>query len=451
VYLATARLKALFDGVEGVYLVDDRLACLRGDEMRTLLETCGAARHVQPVSIAPTFTWSQKQEMRIKGGCEDITREVSLSDFTLRGLDELLKHIQTLPLAEAAERGKLLWDSLRDLMERRGRSAFQGIYQWFYHYSREHRFDAAFVKRLSSSAWVSDGQSLLTPSGLDFCDTGWIEDAALLALIPFRPAIVTQLAEQVGIEAEALDLLKRLGVTSVSDLRARLKLDEGDAEDGDEAGGHEAEDEDVETGADPNGDHESEREARRDRGGDRGERSRGGEGRAESSESRGGREGASGNSGSGGSDRREFISYVAVQHEGDDRDPDGLTSEQRQALERVAIEAILREEPSLMRTPPGNVGFDLFETNEKEAKTRWVEVKAMRGAFTDRPVGLSRAQFLCAQEHLEAYWLYIVEYAGLPGAERIVRIRNPAGRGRTFTFDAGWAAVAEDAPTSEPA
>lgn len=448
VYLATARLKSLFDGVEEVYLVDDRLPCLRGDEIRTLLETCGAARHVQPIPTTSAFTWAQKQEMRIKGGCEDITREVLLRDFTLRGLDGLLKHIRTLPLQEAAERGAQLWGSLRDLMERRGQNAFQGTYQWFYHYSREHRFDAAFVRRLRSSAWVSNGQTLVAPAGLDFGDTHWAEDAALLSLIPFRPPIVTQLAEQVGIEAEALDLLKQLGVTSVSDLRARLNLDDGGAEEEDGAREEAEEDDDeadVDADVDADDHHDSEGGAGRDRGGDR---NRDGDGRAEGSGGGGGRDRTSSNSSGGGSDRHEFISYVAVRHEhDDDDDPDGLTTEQRQALENLAIEAILKEEPSLRRTPPGNAGFDLFEADDQEAKTRWVEVKAMRGALKDRPVGLSRTQFMCAQERLDAYWLYVVEHAGLPGAERIVRIRNPAGRGRTFTFDAGWAAVAEDAPS----
>ena len=73
---------------------------------------------------------------------------------------------------------------------------------------------------------------------------------------------------------------------------------------------------------------------------------------------------------------------------------------------------------------------------------KWVEVKAMTGTLQDRPVGLSSRQFECAQEHGEAYWLYVVECAGSPEA-RIVRIQDPAGKARTFTFDHGCLAVAE--------
>ena len=58
-------------------------------------------------------------------------------------------------------------------------------------------------------------------------------------------------------------------------------------------------------------------------------------------------------------------------------------------------------------------------------------------------VGLSNAQFDCARDHGAAYWLYIVENANEADATRIVRIQDPAGKARTFTFDHGWRSVAE--------
>jgi hypothetical protein len=62
-----------------------------------------------------------------------------------------------------------------------------------------------------------------------------------------------------------------------------------------------------------------------------------------------------------------------------------------------------------------------------------------------RPVGLSREQFEWAREHGDAYWLYAVERAGTDQA-RIVRIQDPAGKARTFTFDRGWLDIAEVDP-----
>lgn len=66
----------------------------------------------------------------------------------------------------------------------------------------------------------------------------------------------------------------------------------------------------------------------------------------------------------------------------------------------------------------------------------------MTGGLADRAVGLSRKQFDFAAERGDAYWLYVVERAGTDMA-RIVRIQNPVGKARTFTFDRGWLDIAE--------
>ena len=118
------------------------------------------------------------------------------------------------------------------------------------------------------------------------------------------------------------------------------------------------------------------------------------------------------------------------------------------ALEAKAIELICKREKRWQTTTTHNPGFDLFEPGPDGHPIRWCEVKAMTGSLDDRPVGLSRTQFECAREHREKYWLYAVEHAGTAGA-RIVRIQDPVGKARTFTFDHGWLDVAEVDPSSE--
>lgn len=54
----------------------------------------------------------------------------------------------------------------------------------------------------------------------------------------------------------------------------------------------------------------------------------------------------------------------------------------------------------------------------------------------------SRTQFERAREHQDDYWLYVVEHTGDEDA-RIIRIQDPFGKARTFTFDRGWIDVAE--------
>ena len=113
-------------------------------------------------------------------------------------------------------------------------------------------------------------------------------------------------------------------------------------------------------------------------------------------------------------------------------------------IEELAIEQIVKLEPSLNRTPEGNPGYDLYENDSNGTAVRWVEVKSMTGTLADRAVGLSRTQFDCARERGAAYWLYVVEHATDPQQTRILRIQDPVAHARTFTFDRGWIAIAQD-------
>lgn len=70
----------------------------------------------------------------------------------------------------------------------------------------------------------------------------------------------------------------------------------------------------------------------------------------------------------------------------------------------------------------------------------------MTGSLEDRPVGLSRAQFDYAREKGDGYWLYVVEYATDPKRTRLLKIQNPFGNARTFTFDRGWIGIAYAEP-----
>ena len=141
---------------------------------------------------------------------------------------------------------------------------------------------------------------------------------------------------------------------------------------------------------------------------------------------------------------RPFISsYVAVRHDEREAELDGPGHEARMELEERAIRSILLTEPQLKRTLTNNAGYDLFELGADGKEVRWIEVKSMSGGLNDRPVGLSHTQFDFARVHGKAYWIYIVEHAGSTGEMHLVRIQDPAGKARTFTFDRGWLDFAE--------
>ncbi len=466
-YIASDRLQQLFAGVPDVLIVNNEFDCLRGEDIRELLVSCGASRYLTPQATPSGLGHSEKAQIRREAGLERASWESQPEDFTLRGLTNLLKFLPTLEPAEAATRVKVLWEALADL-EARGTPAFYGSYKWrYFHESRTARFDAAFVRTLNQVAWVPNADGELVPPGLVVFDSlGWKPNPFLLTKITFKPPIIDQLAKEAGIDPAILDLLRR-DPAIVAELTSRLSANPTPAP---EPEADEPSDGDVYDGAkDLYGDDMPDIPpgAPDPDGGDgvgTGAGS-GGQGRSGTGTSRGGGQGnGGGHGGSGGhgtagdtgggkgsgqgkrtpghAGGRPFISYVGTHPDDDGPDPDGLDQATRMQIEGRAIDLIIGLEPALRRTPEGNPGFDLFEADSGGRPIRWVEVKSMTGTLKDRPVGLSHMQFDCARQRGDSYWLYVVEHAVDPLQARVLRVRNPVGNARTFTFDHGWSEVA---------
>lgn len=466
VYLATDRLKQLFSGVAGVAIVDDRYPCLRGEAVRELLEACDTSRSLRPVPAPPPVSfWSERfRQLRVRAGQPQTSGiKDRVEDWDLRGLAGFLALLPKLGPEQRAERARLLWESLGELAERRGRGIFDLEYTWSYYGTHRVRDDANFVRLLNDAAWVpgADG-TLYAPRLVLFESLGWEPDPFVLTKIHFKPPVIDQLAREAGIEPGAIDLLRKLGITSEAELKARLGIPEPSNIEPEPAG--EKEQDEPLAGEDAHGTGGAGDAAGTsdDRAGSRagGDDARGGI----TGSSMGGEDGGAdatkgGAAGGDGGDRPEpgkttpgaghdgaFVSYVAVHLEEERADPDGLDRAARMAIEESAIERILAVEPGLQRTSETNPGFDLFATDARGEPNRWVEVKAMTGSLADHPVGLSRTQFEFAREKGPAYWLYVVEHAGEPERTCILRIQDPAGRARTFTFDRGWREIARTEP-----
>lgn len=414
VYLATERLKDLFAGVDDIILVDDQQACLRGEGIRELLEACGALRYLRPIEDS-SLSWQERSELRVQAGHPETSGQKDrVKDWTLLGLDGLLEALPRLDSEDRRTKARLIWEELASLEERRGKGVFTGEYTWTHYGRYSTPVDAAFVRALNSAAWIPEANGYVQLPGLVLFETlGWRDNPFLQSKIRFKPPILDQLAKEAGIEPGVLDLLKKLGVTSEAELRKRLGVEDGTAPGGSETNGSVEDDNEK-----PPGDAHA--PPRRD-----GKRTPG-------------RAGA-----------RPFISYVAAHPDDEEPDPDGLDQAARMELEEKAIRVILSREPGWQRTPTHNPGFDLVEAGPDGQPVRWCEVKAMTGSLMDHPVGLSRKQFDCARDHGAAYWLYVVEQAGTDNA-RLVRIQDPAGKARTFTFDHGWLGIAEVDSEEEP-
>lgn len=450
VYLATERLKVLFADIPGIELVDQRCSVLKRDGMSALLEECGASRYLKPIKKDDT-PWSSSlpeeffAELREKGGHAATSGQTdTIVDWELAAVEDVLEEIRGLDIEGQRIRSHYLWEELIQLAERRGRAVFRAEYRWSHYGKHSQEYDSAFIRRLNETAWIPTADGVLRcPDSVLFESLGWRDDPFILSTIHFKPPIVDQLAEQAGFEPAMLDRLKALGITSLAELNARLPAREDVANAADQNSVQDATDAlgvaapSAPSTADPGAEDEGERgtDVRGEAGDYRGStRTQGG--RSEG----GGRvwgktEGSVGTRHAG-----TFHSYVVVDHDDED-DPDGLAHEDRMALENAAIELILSREQAWRRTPPNNEGFDLVQVADGQ-ECEWCEVKAMTGSLCQRPTTMSYAQFKCAQEHGEAYWLYVVEQAGSDNP-RIVRIQDPAGKAKTFTFDKGWLDVAE--------
>ena len=418
-YAATDRLKDLFDSVPGILMVDNSRRYFRGEQIRNLLRAVGASEYLVPTPVERHLTTEERGEIVARLG-----RMPSVKDYTLRGLDPLLTVMASLPTDQASNRAELLWQALRDVQQHGGRSAFYGQYSWYYYRERIEEFPARSVKTLNNAAWVPDKDGTLqTPGYVVFQDTSWEQDPALEAKILFKPAIIDQLAKEAGIEPGLLDLVKKRGI---SEAKLREMLGDDDESDSIVADIEEPKTVPTTPSAGNPGNTAPPRPAETN-----------GVSQTQTTTSPGG------STARQPSAPREFVSYVKTSPDDSEKNTEGLSHEQRMDLEEQAIKFIRSKEPALQRTPPNNAGFDLQEMGPDGNPVRWVEVKAMSGTFDNRPATLSKAQFEFAQRKGNACWLYVVINAGNPTQSRLIRIKDPAGKAQTFTFDKGWVKVAE--------
>jgi hypothetical protein len=473
IYIATDRLKRLFADVPNILIINDSYDCLRGENARELLEACGALRHPRPVHAPDTLTRDEQRELRQQAGHEETSGiKDQIVDWTLQGFDDLLKLLPKLTPSQRIERAKIIWESLTDLEERRGRGIFEGTYTWSHYGNYKKEFPSAFLRRLNTSAWIPNSNGELQPPNFVVFDSlDWETNPFLLTKIKFKPLIIDQLAKEAGIEPETLNLLKKLGITSVADLITRLGIIDLPPEtkdkpekthDNGEPYSRNADDDAKDlywdnmpktpprTLAPENRDDTMRNSTERD------EQNHIGDDPHNSGQDNGNTQRGSNHPSNGNHEKRStdkargcpFISYVGTHHDEEESDPDGLNQVTRMRIEEQAIKLIIELEPTLHRTPNGNPGFDLYESDHDGKMVRWVEVKSMTGSLEDRPVGLSRTQFNCARDRGAAYWLYIVEHAMDSTKARILRIQDPFAHARTFTFDRGWSQIAQMKPLS---
>ena len=424
-YWPTKDILTLLSGVPGVLFVD--IGFIAPDlehSFKEVLASCGTMFRLQPNSFSPNLSNSERRELRISGGHEEKTwnRPDSVSDWEILHLANVL---EILPLSESIpEKTDALWNLLGELYAENS-SVFHGQYTWYHYSTFSTQFDAAFIKNLQSKPWIIGADGILhRPSELVFDDLSLTPHPDLQKQIGFKPAAIAELAELAGFEPEVLDHLKALGITNMEELRKILPRPTPMTQ----------------PHSPPNAADDMPQREQRPYSRTPGKETTAGdiERRTRSSS----RSQGTHSPGRPHAQSEGFISYVQV-HPGErDAKPSDAERQRRLDLERMAVEAIHEREPNWIVAPPNTPGYDLYRLDEHEEAVEWCEVKALSGSLDDSPVRVSRTQFDFAREKGTAFWLYVVEHAGDADQSRILKIQDPAGMARTFTFDRGWRDVA---------
>lgn len=420
-YWPTSELMTLFSGMTEIIFFDTEIVPHELEQsLKTMLSSYGMHCQLHPIRFTPQLSRSEKRKIRKERGHVGITesREETIEDWRIDHLSNVLETLSTLPLY-SSHKPEALWNLLIELWSTNA-DVFHGTYQW-YHYDRyQQEFSASFVKILQNTPWISgsDG-ALLRPSEVLFDDLAWVPHPELQKRIGFKSPAIAELEELCGFEPGMLDRLKARGITNLEELEKILPLPPAPQPRSPESG-------------------DTPRQEPRPYGRVTRQQPQSTTGDARSSP----RGSGTHSPGQPRTQNEGFISYVAVHPEDRDPEPSDAERKRRLDLEHQAVQLIQRDDPAWIAAPPNTPGYDLYSLDENGEAIEWCEVKALSGSLDNGPVRMSRTQFDFAREQGDACWLYVVEYAADPAQARILKIQNPAGLARTFTFDRGWRDVA---------
>jgi hypothetical protein len=349
----------------------------------------------------------------------------------LDGLDAFLARIKTADFNEARRLSRVLWGFLIAHVETgpvRGRTFFRGVYEWHHYKDRDAVFDAHFLRVLRKAQWLPDKNGTVhRPNELMPRDLpkGFASHPALASELHMRAEVLVTLAKEAGIRVEDLDFL-RGHPREWEEFKRAIKAKAVQSPTGSATSAP----------AEP-GDH-SRTEPRISA--------------AEESDSDGSSTSDGRNAQSG-----KFISYIYVTPEESDETrgdstEDGDASRNRSAVDEAGIRIVLDYERAEGRVPKQmaqtHPGFDILSSTAAGEIARYIEVKSISAEWSDLGVTLSQPQFTAAQTLKDKFWLYVVARAN-SAEPRLIRIQNPAQLARSFTFDSGWEAVAENPAIEE--
>ena len=428
-YLANETLKNLFDGVPGVYMVDDNCQILCDEKVIAMLQDLGVASRLKRVPVDSSFSHGELADIRRREGLERSYSE-EIKDWSLQGVEKLLNTIPKLSTENRIRKSTLLWHALQEIVNE-SPNPFKAEYRWKYYHQIKYAYpDSRILKLLRQSAWIPDNEgNPKLPQYVRFALLQdiycWNEESTLQSIIGFKPPTIDLLAQEVGLEPELIDKLQEKGIklVDIEPFLATLDIQ------------HSGE---TQLSSPSNG---SEVESNSDQS------------------ANGGKDDAQSDTGLphpyeriieendtiiqerhiAKSNRSQVMFYIQAHPRDVDEEPNSRTLAARMQLEAKAIELILQDEPNWKTTMPGQPGFDLYQTNQNGDIIKYCEVKALSNTLDNHFVRMTRQQFETAWRRGSSYWLYIVESIN-SDCPKIIRIKNPAHQAHRFTFDSSWRA-----------
>ncbi len=156
----------------------------------------------------------------------------------------------------------------------------------------------------------------------------------------------------------------------------------------------------------------------------------------------------------GGDNRERMRSYVEPQGSRQDSDKQSDRTETIKTIESAAVEFVMEHERRFGRVvrdlnvdAHNNRGHDLVSYLPDGTDERYIEVKGVAGAWGQRGVMVTPAQFEFALQHRDKAWLYVIEHA--LSEPKLHCIQDFAHRVWRFGFDEGWRDIAESTPDSK--
>ena len=127
-YWPTDSLKALFQGVSDVLLLDDNIV---PGKYHNLLAAAGTPDRLARKRMNRELTEKEKYSLRREVSNGNCTRDHAVRDYKLMGLKDLLYKMASMPFEQASERAKLLWKALCEFQSstgviRRSKAAIAG-------------------------------------------------------------------------------------------------------------------------------------------------------------------------------------------------------------------------------------------------------------------------------------------------------------------------------------